>query len=178
VRKLKEAVLTRRLERSLSKERILELYLNVAEFGRGIYGAEAAAWYYFGKPAAELTDHESALLAASLPRPSTWHPGSSSAAYLRQVEKIEGRMARAASLRLRFGLTPVDTTRLLPDSLLWWDSIPPETLLVPDSFTVDSLAVPESLIVPDSLTVRDTATVRRDSTKTVPDTTRPPVQAR
>ena len=93
-------------------------------------------------------------------------------------------MARATSLRLRFGLPPVDTTRLMPDSLLWWDSIPPETLLVPDSLTVDSLAIPESLIVPDSLvvpdslTLPDTATVRRDSTKTVPDTTRPPVQAR
>lgn len=179
IRKLKEAILTGRLERYLSKERILDLYLNVAEFGPGIYGAEAAAWQYFGKPAAGLTDHESALLAASLPRPSTWHPGSSSGAYLRQVEKVEGRMARAESLRRRFGLPPVDTTRLLPDSLLWWDSIPPETLVTPDSLAVpESLIVPESLVVPESLIVPDTAAVRRDSTKAVPDTTRPPVPAR
>ena len=68
-RKLREAMLTRQMERSLSKERILELYLNVVEFGPGISGAEAAAQHYFGKPAARLTLREGAMLAAGLPRP-------------------------------------------------------------------------------------------------------------
>ena len=146
LRKFKEALLTRRLERHLSKDRILELYLNVVEFGPGVYGAEAAAWRYFGKPAAELDDHEAALLAASLPRPSTWHPGSSSGGYLAQVAKIESRMARAVFLRQRLALPAVDTTTLKPDSVFWWDSLlPPESLLVPDS-----LVVPDTLVTPDS----------------------------
>ncbi len=94
-RKLKEALLTRQLERELSKRRILELYLNVVEFGPGLYGAEAAARRYFGKSAGALSVHESAMLAASLPRPSRWHPGSTSRAYARYVSEIEGRMEQA-----------------------------------------------------------------------------------
>ncbi len=95
VRKLREAVLTRRLERELSKRRILEIYLNVAEFGPGVYGAEAAARRYFGKSAADLDAHESAQLAAGLPRPATWHPGSRSRAYARRVRILQVRAARA-----------------------------------------------------------------------------------
>ena len=95
VRKLREAVLTRRLERALSKRRILEIYLNVAEFGPGVYGAEAAARRYFDKSAADLDAHEAAQLAACLPRPATWHPGSASRAYARRVRILEGRAARA-----------------------------------------------------------------------------------
>ncbi|MBP7148747.1 MAG: monofunctional biosynthetic peptidoglycan transglycosylase [Acidobacteria bacterium] len=98
-RKLKEALLTRQLERSLSKRRILELYLNVAEFGDGIYGAEAAARHYFGKPAAALGAAEAAQLAASLPRPKTWNPRSGSPSYRRYVRAIERRMERAGFLR-------------------------------------------------------------------------------
>ncbi len=97
-RKAKEAALTWQLERALSKKRILELYLNVVEFGPGVFGAEAAARRYFGKSAADLTAHEAALLAAGLPRPSTWHPGSASRGYARRVETIERRMERARHL--------------------------------------------------------------------------------
>jgi monofunctional biosynthetic peptidoglycan transglycosylase len=97
-RKLKEAVLTRQLERSLAKRRILELYLNVAEFGPGVYGAEAAARRYFGKPASALTEAEAAQLAAGLSRPSRWHPGVTSRGYQRQVASVERRMARATWL--------------------------------------------------------------------------------
>ncbi len=105
-RKAKEVLLTRQLERHLSKQRILEVYLNVVEFGPGIYGAQAAARRYFGKSAAGLTEHEAAQLAASLPRPSTWHPGRENAAYRRYVADIEGRMARATFLWRRIGVTP------------------------------------------------------------------------
>jgi len=97
-RKAKEAALTWQLERTLSKRRILELYLNVAEFGPGVYGAEAAARRYFGKGASGLTAHEAAQLAAGLPKPSTWHPGSASRAYARRVATIERRMERARHL--------------------------------------------------------------------------------
>ena len=103
LRKLKEAMLTRQLERELTKDRILEIYLNVVEFGRGVYGAEAAARHYFGKPAAALTESEAAQLAASLPRPSSWHPGVQSRSYRRYVVDIERRMERAEFLRRRVG---------------------------------------------------------------------------
>jgi len=68
-RKAEEAIVTVMLEATLSKQRILELYLNYAEWGQGIYGAEAAARHYFGIPAARLTSWESARLAAMLPSP-------------------------------------------------------------------------------------------------------------
>jgi monofunctional glycosyltransferase len=68
-RKVKEAAITYFLERSLSKCRILEVYLNVIEWGDGIYGAEAAAQTYFRKPAASLTPQEAAYLAAMIPSP-------------------------------------------------------------------------------------------------------------
>jgi monofunctional biosynthetic peptidoglycan transglycosylase len=97
-RKAKEAALTWQLERGLDKRRILELYLNVAEFGPGVYGAGAAAQRYFGKPAAELGPDEAAQLAAALPNPAAWHPGASSAAYRRRVATIRERTARAAFL--------------------------------------------------------------------------------
>src|SRR6185503_7211724 len=69
LRKLKEVVIARQLEENLSKRRILEIYLNVVEWGRNIYGAEAAARLYFGQSAAALDPLESATLAALLPSP-------------------------------------------------------------------------------------------------------------
>jgi monofunctional biosynthetic peptidoglycan transglycosylase len=68
-RKVKEAAITYFLERSLSKCRILEIYLNVIEWGDGVYGAEAAAQTYFHKPAAALSDKEAAFLSAMIPSP-------------------------------------------------------------------------------------------------------------
>lgn len=71
VRKGQEAVLTIMLERVLTKRRILELYLNVIEWGDGVYGAEAAAQRYFHKPASELSPNEAAFLSAMIPNPRT-----------------------------------------------------------------------------------------------------------
>jgi len=68
-RKVKEAAITYFLERSLPKCRILEIYLNVIEWGDGVYGAEAAAQTYFRKPAANLSPNEAAFLAAMIPSP-------------------------------------------------------------------------------------------------------------
>src|SRR5262249_14717084 len=78
-RKLREWAITRRLEKTLPKERILELYLNVVEFGRRTYGAEAAARHYFGKSAAALTPREAATLAADPTAGPAPRPGSSGA---------------------------------------------------------------------------------------------------
>src|SRR3989304_1548083 len=69
IRKLREAIITWKLERTLSKRRILEIYLNAAEWGEGIFGVEAAARHHFGKSAAELSPMEAARLAAVLPNP-------------------------------------------------------------------------------------------------------------
>jgi monofunctional biosynthetic peptidoglycan transglycosylase len=97
-RKVREAILAWQIERTLSKRRILELYLNVAEFGPGCYGVEAAARRYFGKSAADLGPAEAAQLAASLPNPRAWHPGSRSRAYQAHVTRISRRVERAVWL--------------------------------------------------------------------------------
>ncbi len=83
VRKVKEAILTWRLERELPKRRILEIYLNVVEWGEGVFGAEAAARRYFGTSAAALSPMEAARLATVLPNPRKYSPLSGS----RYVEK-------------------------------------------------------------------------------------------
>jgi monofunctional biosynthetic peptidoglycan transglycosylase len=99
LRKAREAALTWQLERTLGKRRILELYLNVVEFGPGVWGVESASRRYFGKAAASLGDDEAALLAAALPSPAAWHPGSTSAAYRRHAEAVRRRMDKAQFLR-------------------------------------------------------------------------------
>jgi monofunctional glycosyltransferase len=92
LRKLKELLITRRLEVELSKQRILEIYLNVIEWGDGVWGAEAAARRYFKKGAAELTPPESALLAAAIANPHIMDPGHPSARLRRRQSMIMRRM--------------------------------------------------------------------------------------
>ena len=89
-RKLREWAIARRLEKELSKKRILELYVNVIEFGRRTYGAEAASRRYFGKPAAALSDSEAATLAAIIPSPRIYDP----ARHPRRVELRARRILR------------------------------------------------------------------------------------
>jgi monofunctional biosynthetic peptidoglycan transglycosylase len=148
-RKVKEGLLTRSLERHLSKRRILELYLNVVELGPGVYGVEAASRRYFGKSAAELTEHEAAMLAASLPRPSTWYPGRSSSAYARYVAEIEGRMARATFLWRAVGAERVPAPPTL-DSVVIPD-VDSVGILRVDTISPDSLVPPDSMPRPDAI---------------------------
>lgn len=94
VRKGLEACLTLLLEMSLPKKRILEIYLNVAEFGPGIYGVAAASRNYFGKAPAQLRDAEAALLAAVLPNPKRLRVDEPSS-YVRERQAwILGHMQR------------------------------------------------------------------------------------
>ena len=104
LRKAAEAYLTPWLELGWSKARILELYVNVAEWGPGIYGAEAAAQAYFGKSARALNANEAALMAAVLPNPREWSPAKPSA-YIRE---------RARTIRARMADTPVTDRRICP----------------------------------------------------------------
>jgi monofunctional biosynthetic peptidoglycan transglycosylase len=92
LRKVKELLITRRLEVELSKQRILEIYLNVIEWGDGVWGAEAAARRYFRKPAADLSPTESALLAAAIANPRLMDPGHPSARLRRRQQMIMRRM--------------------------------------------------------------------------------------
>jgi len=97
VRKGLEAYLTLYLEALWPKRRILEVYLNIAELGPGLYGAEAASRHYFGKAASALSPHEAALLAAILPAPLHRSPSRPSAYVMRRAEVI---LARAQQVRL------------------------------------------------------------------------------
>jgi monofunctional biosynthetic peptidoglycan transglycosylase len=95
LRKGQEAVITWMLERTMSKRRILELYLNVAEWGEGIFGAEAAARHHFGVPASALTPAQSAWLAAVLPSPRRYERGRVTPYLAGRVSTIYARMDSA-----------------------------------------------------------------------------------
>jgi len=88
LRKWHELWLTIGMERNLSKKRILEHYLNVAEFGRGIYGVEAAARYYWGIPVYRLSNRQAIELAATLPSPVKNNPRSATKSFKKRVRKI------------------------------------------------------------------------------------------
>ena len=95
VRKGQELVLTLALEHLLSKQRILEIYLNHVEWGEGVFGAEAAAQHYFRKPAAKLSTYEAARLAVMLPRPKYFEKLSNSGYLASRADVIVGRMGGA-----------------------------------------------------------------------------------
>ena len=100
-RKLREAMITRSLERNLPKWRILEIYLNVIEWGDGIYGAEAAARAYFNTSAASLTPSQAAYLAAMIPNPRTVYNPKSNPRNVRRRQRAIARGMRGISLPRR-----------------------------------------------------------------------------
>ncbi|OLE50344.1 MAG: hypothetical protein AUG01_01485 [Candidatus Rokubacteria bacterium 13_1_20CM_2_69_58] len=144
LRKLKEAVTAVSLELALPKDRILELYLNVAEWGPGIWGADAASRAYFGVPAAGLDERQAAALAATLPHPRTSNPTFRTD---RMLERRNLILARYHGV---------------------------DVYIPPAAEEIDSLVVPEVLVpAPESLkvevpasrdTILDTAKARSDST--------------
>jgi monofunctional biosynthetic peptidoglycan transglycosylase len=95
VRKLRELVVTRWLEEDLSKPRILALYLNLIEWGDGVYGCEAAAQHWFSKPAAQLSETEAAGLAAMIPNPRRINPQASLARHERATRRVLWLMGQA-----------------------------------------------------------------------------------
>jgi len=138
LRKIKEAILTWRIERTLSKRRILEMYVNVAEWGDGIFGIEEAARHYYGVSASRLSARQSARLAAVLPNPVRYRPTGSS-------RFVTVRSSRIYAVMLRRGLVVPDYREVMsaPDT----PAVQP-----PDSVVV---GVPENLIqqasAPDSV---------------------------
>jgi monofunctional glycosyltransferase len=151
VRKAQELLIARRLEFFLSKDRILELYLNVAELGPGIFGVEAASQVYFQRSARELTRTQAASLVATLPHPLTSNPATS-----------PGRMAWRRDLildRMAGGARPVPPPEVpepvevpLPDPLPDPLEEPPDPMEPPP----DPLPGPDTLPRPDTLPGSDT----------------------
>jgi monofunctional biosynthetic peptidoglycan transglycosylase len=127
-RKLAEVLLAVRLERTLTKQRIFELYLNLIEWGDGIYGAEAAARRHFGRSASELSPREAALLAAVIINPRKYSPVAPARRIEKRAAMILTRMAR------RGFITPAQYAEAM--------GLPPppaDTLAA-----IDSTAAPES----------------------------------
>ena len=98
LRKAKEILIAWKLEQALTKNRILEIYLNIAEWGAGIYGAEAASRIYFGKDASMLTVEESVALAAALPSPWRLNPPKQGPKMAKRKEVLIARMRKAGYL--------------------------------------------------------------------------------
>jgi monofunctional glycosyltransferase len=99
VRKLIEIVITLPMEALWPKARIMEVYLNIAEWGPGVFGIEAASRHHFSKPANRLTQREAALLAAALPNPFERVAGNPGQGTRRLASAIEGRMSGAGAPR-------------------------------------------------------------------------------
>lgn len=122
LRKLREILIAARIEDSLDKTRILEIYLNVVEWGDGIFGAEAAAQHWFGRSARQLSPTQAARLAAALPNPFTRTPRVRSAQLQRKVARILWQLrrngvidaAQLASAAAEAGLpTPPDKANII-----------------------------------------------------------------
>lgn len=118
LRKLKEILIARRLDRTLGKRRVLELYLNVVEWGKGIFGCEAAARAYFGKSCADLSPDEAVAMAVVLPNPRRWDPSKPGKYVARNSARIVRRMAAS-------GLWPEPNE--FEDSVSTNAAAPPET---------------------------------------------------
>jgi monofunctional biosynthetic peptidoglycan transglycosylase len=97
LRKWHEFVLTLAMEQQLDKNRIMEYYLNVAQFGHGLFGVEAAARHYWGIPASSLSRRQAIELAASLPSPMSTNPAKRTRTFLNRVNKISRHFRRWAS---------------------------------------------------------------------------------
>ncbi len=152
LRKLKEAVVAYRLEAALDKDRILELYLNVAEFGPNLWGVGAASRRYFGVGPSRLTIGQAALLVATLPRPLTsnpaYRPGYAFARQQLILRKLQGE--------------PVEIPPAESDDTLPLPALPP----LPDTTALPVIPAPAESGAP-----RDTGPARPDSARTGPDTT-------
>lgn len=119
LRKLKEAVTAWRLEAALEKSRIMELYLNVVEFGPEVWGVEAASQAYFDRPAARLSRAQAALLAATLPSPLSANPGYRVGRIRWRQDLIMSRLGRGAPIAPRPVTPPLEVALpppVLPDS--------------------------------------------------------------
>ena len=145
VRKIKEAIITWRIEKTLSKRRILEIYLNVAEWGDGIFGIEAAARHYYHKSAKNLTAQEASRLAAVLPNPIKYNPAGSQK-YVKNrsriILKIMKRRGVIQSIYKEVMTAPKEDTTMSSESNISTDSL---FNLPSDDATVQSEQAPSEV---------------------------------
>ena len=124
LRKWHEVVLTGALEQNLRKSRILELYLNVAEFGRGIYGVQAAAQAYYGVDVGMLSLTQAAELAATLPSPVKSNPLTRTERFQRRSQRILDLLTREQSAQLATGSATMLTENTPPAVLMANSTVP------------------------------------------------------
>ena len=148
LRKFEEVVITLLMEWQLSKQRILELYINLIEWGPGVFGIETAARTYFGKSASELTLDESLRLAAVIPSPLRYRPNSGNAYVARRARIVHGRMLARGDVKRIPEADSMEQLDLIEealqtDSILHADSTlqtrEPDTILQETSLDEDSL---------------------------------------
>jgi monofunctional biosynthetic peptidoglycan transglycosylase len=147
IRKLRELLITRKLEASLTKRRILELYLNVIEWGDGIYGAEAAARAYFGKSASGLSPAEAALMAGAIINPRVHNPARPTPRLRRRQQIILQRMGAVTPPAEAPSAPEVPPPQLPSDELPTPELRPSDAQPLPP---VDELPPPDDGIPPDS----------------------------
>jgi len=138
VRKLRELLVAHWLEEDLGKRRILELYLNVIEWGDGVYGAEAAAQRYYGKPASALDADEAAGLAAMIPNPRRINPRVDPRRFARAQRRVVWLMAHAGYLsRSGLGAEPPPVEPVDED-----EPAPPEPEAAPAAHSIETSPSP------------------------------------
>ena len=142
-RKLRELIIARRLEAELSKARIFEIYLNVIEWGDGIWGAEAAARTYFGVPASGISAPQAALLAGAIINPRVLNPAHPTQRLLRRQRMVLGRMRSVTppapppvvdSVDEPSALPADESVETAPDDNSVDDATPPTAEPVPEPF--------------------------------------------
>lgn len=154
VRKFKEAILTWRIEKTLTKRRILEIYLNVAEWGDGIFGIEAAARHYYHKSAKNLTGLEAARLAAVLPNPIKYNP-TGSQKYVQNRSRIIYKILKRRGIvieEFKEVMNPPKTEEMTPTD----DQNGSVTDLFEGSSEPDATEAPDSAELPQTDVAQDT----------------------
>jgi monofunctional biosynthetic peptidoglycan transglycosylase len=137
LRKLRELVVARWLEEDLSKARILELYLNLIEWGDGVWGCEAAARRWYGRPASDLTVAEAAGLAAMIPNPRRINPEASAARHERATKRVLWLMGMAGYIGRDAAGLGVEPPPEPPPEEPPGDDEPPAPAPTPASGTID-----------------------------------------
>jgi monofunctional biosynthetic peptidoglycan transglycosylase len=147
LRKLRELMIARRLETAMPKARIFEIYLNVIEWGDGIWGAEAAARTYFGTSAASLSREQAALLAGSIINPRLYSPARPPARLLRRQAIILGRMGGyepPPAVPIAQPAAPADVPQEPSPETTIDGQAPTEPVVTPDSSSETPTAEPVS----------------------------------
>lgn len=156
LRKFEELLVSRRLERELPKRRILELYLNVVEWGPGIFGAEAAARAYYGIPARDLRLEQAAELAATLPQPLRANP-------VKNARRLRWRTRLVLQRLFARGLGEepgAGTAAGPPEYARAFRPLPPDSPAIDIAVAADTVAPTDSLPAPDSAAALDSLAPR------------------